>query len=429
MAQELRQSTIIEVKIGMAVNSTGVTPVTNLTIDGADEAEILKNGVTATVSIAGTLTAITGADGWYLLTLSASDTDTLGPLTVVINDDSAILPLWRDYEVVTPGYYDAKYASTGAIPVNVVQISGNSTAADNLQLAFDGTGYAGGTTLQKVNVDSLRGGTQSAEDLKDFADTGYNPATHMLALGVTLSGAVYTGINDFKADVSGTLKASLTSAVYTSINDFKATGFSTFDPAVTGVTLASAVYTGINDFKADVSITLKASLTSAIYTSINDFKATGFSTFDPSTQGVTLASAVYTSISDFKADVSGVLKATLSSATYTSVDDFKATGFSTFDPAVTGVTLASAVYTSIADFKADLTSLNDISVADIIAGIADGTYDFQEMMRLIFAASCCKVSGGSTTTITFRDSADSKNRIVATVDENGNRTAVTLDGA
>jgi len=75
-----------------------------------------------------------------------------------------------------------------------------------------------------------------------------------------------------------------------------------------------------------------------------------------------------------------------------------------------------------------LSALNDITVAEIIAGIADGTYDLQEMMRLIFAASCAKVSGGGTTTIVFRDGADSKNRITATVDANGNRTTTILDG-
>ncbi len=74
------------------------------------------------------------------------------------------------------------------------------------------------------------------------------------------------------------------------------------------------------------------------------------------------------------------------------------------------------------------TNLNDITVADIIAGIADGSNDLQEMMRIIFAALSGKTTGGGTVTLNFRDSADSKNRITATVDANGNRTAVTLDG-
>jgi hypothetical protein len=77
--------------------------------------------------------------------------------------------------------------------------------------------------------------------------------------------------------------------------------------------------------------------------------------------------------------------------------------------------------------QAAITALNDITVADIIAGVADGSYDLQEMLRVIFAACSGKSTGGGTSTIAFRDPADVKNRISATVDTNGNRTAVTLD--
>ena len=49
-------------------------------------------------------------------------------------------------------------------------------------------------------------------------------------------------------------------------------------------------------------------------------------------------------------------------------------------------------------------------------------------MRLITAATAGEVSGGGTTTITIRNAvADTKNRIIATVDEDGNRTAITYD--
>ena len=68
-------------------------------------------------------------------------------------------------------------------------------------------------------------------------------------------------------------------------------------------------------------------------------------------------------------------------------------------------------------------------VAGIIAGIADGSYDLQEMMRVIFAACACKSTGGGTSNLKFRDGADSKDRIAATVDANGNRIAITLDGS
>ena len=89
----------------------------------------------------------------------------------------------------------------------------------------------------------------------------------------------------------------------------------------------------------------------------------------------------------------------------------------------------NAIIAEIDANEIKIDALNDITVADIIAGIADGTYDFQEMMRLIFAESCGKASGGGTSTVTFRNPADTKDRIVATVDEDGNRDPTTRDGS
>lgn len=52
----------------------------------------------------------------------------------------------------------------------------------------------------------------------------------------------------------------------------------------------------------------------------------------------------------------------------------------------------------------------------------------REALRLILAATAGKVSGAAGTSITIRNAvADSKDRIVATVDASGNRTAITYD--
>ena len=396
--QELRQSTIVEIKVGGCYDSTGMVPVTNLTIDGADEAEILKHGVTATAGIAGTLTAITGCDGWYILTLSASDTDTLGEMTLVIQDDSLCLPIWRDYEVVSQNYYDSKYGSD-SFKVTL------SSAEYTTVTSFHATGFS---TFDPA-TDGVTLASAEYNTVTSFHATGFStfdPATQ----GVTLSSAVYSSIADFKATGFSTFNpatqgVTLSSALYSSIADFKATGFSTFDPATDGVSLSSAEYTTITSFHATGFSTFNpatqgVTLSSAIYSSIADFKATGFSTFDPATDGVTLSSALYTGINDFKADVSGL---------------------STFDPSADGVSLSSAIYTSIGAFK--------LTTSAIIASVSDGAYDLLAMMRIMFAALCGKVSGGSTTTITFRNSGDTINRIVATVDANGNRSAVTLNGS
>ncbi len=65
-----------------------------------------------------------------------------------------------------------------------------------------------------------------------------------------------------------------------------------------------------------------------------------------------------------------------------------------------------------------------------VFGITDGSYDLPKMLKIMFAVLAGKSTGGGTTTIAFRDSGDTKNRVSVTVDSNGNRTTVgTLDGS
>lgn len=70
------------------------------------------------------------------------------------------------------------------------------------------------------------------------------------------------------------------------------------------------------------------------------------------------------------------------------------------------------------------------SIADAwIARVIEGAHTLGDFMRLFASVLTGKSSGGGTATIVFRDVGDTKNRISATVDANGNRTAVgTRDG-
>ena len=70
------------------------------------------------------------------------------------------------------------------------------------------------------------------------------------------------------------------------------------------------------------------------------------------------------------------------------------------------------------------TQLNNINTQ--LATI-EGSYSHQEAMRIILAALAGKLSGASSTTISIRDTGDTKDRITATVDEFGNRTSVTIN--
>ena len=67
------------------------------------------------------------------------------------------------------------------------------------------------------------------------------------------------------------------------------------------------------------------------------------------------------------------------------------------------------------------------SAATIVATAVDGTVTLAESLRLSNAVLGGKVSGANTTTETFRDLADTKDRAVFTVDSSGNRTNVTRD--
>lgn len=175
----LKADTNVEVLIGPAVAvGDGFTPVTTLSLSTADEAEIIKYGgataLTVTSISANTMSAITGADGYYTLDLTTGNVDTEGFLVVVINDDSLILPLRHEFMVVNANVYDSLFAAA---------------ATDYLQ----------------VDTFQLAGTTQDATDLADFAAAGYDPATNKV------QGVVLVDTTTANTDMRGTDSAALAS--------------------------------------------------------------------------------------------------------------------------------------------------------------------------------------------------------------------------
>jgi hypothetical protein len=77
-----------------------------------------------------------------------------------------------------------------------------------------------------------------------------------------------------------------------------------------------------------------------------------------------------------------------------------------------------------------LTSIDTTAIAtgilDAVNGIETGI-TLREAMRLMTAVLVGRVSGAETATITFRDINNTKNRVVATGDNSGNRTSITID--
>jgi len=154
--QYLKADTVTEVLIGPVVAvGDGFTPVTSLTIAGADEAEIIKHGATTVTAITGTLAAITSADGYYALDLVTGDVDTEGRLTILINDDSLCLPVRHDFMVVNANVFDSLFAAatTDYLQTDAVQWIGTACATPTVNGVpeVDLTHVAGATT----NVSAL----------------------------------------------------------------------------------------------------------------------------------------------------------------------------------------------------------------------------------------------------------------------------------
>lgn len=90
------------------------------------------------------------------------------------------------------------------------------------------------------------------------------------------------------------------------------------------------------------------------------------------------------------------------------------------------------IATEIAAIPTDKTgyALSAAGIDSIHNEVMEGTTTLRQAIRLILSVLTGKSSGGGTATLVFRDIGDTKNRISATVDANGNRSAVgTRDGS
>jgi hypothetical protein len=124
MTRILRQGTSATVRIGSFVDSVdGVTPEVGVTLGAADQAEALRAG-TATLDISGaTWAAVTGADGWYTLTLDTTATNTIGELVVVVQDASVCLPVFATFMVLPANVYDSLVAGSDFLQVDIQEVN------------------------------------------------------------------------------------------------------------------------------------------------------------------------------------------------------------------------------------------------------------------------------------------------------------------
>lgn len=208
--------------------------------------------------------------------------------------------------------------TTAQLGVNVVQISTDATAADNAELFFDGTGYAGGTTKLGVDVVAISGDSTAADNAEAMFDgAGYAGGTIKLGVDAVAISGDTTAANNAESFFDGTGYAGTNNVI----------------PTVTAVTTVNGLAAGV--------ITAAAIATGAI----------------------------------------------------------------------------------------DADALAADAVDEILDEVVEGALTVREILRIILAVTAGQSTGGGTSTITFRDVADAKARVSATIDGSRNRTAVTLDGS
>jgi hypothetical protein len=115
------------------------------------------------------------------------------------------------------------------------------------------------------------------------------------------------------------------------------------------------------------------------------------------------------------------------------VTDADLEGFGAMLAALAGDgTLDASVLTGVGELNADLvvtgTGLSTANVGQAVwSALLEAGFTAEDLLRLAAAGAAAKLSGAAGTEIVIRDVSDQHDLITATVDADGNRSAITLD--
>lgn len=127
----LKQSTSAVVLVGPVLDASGVAVTTAVIGDFT----LSKNGTSATMS---GNTISHSHNGHYAITLTAANTDTIGRLTISVNNTAQAMPVFR-WDICQPSVYDALFTNatntTGGLPAATGAISALAGAVSTLTAA------------------------------------------------------------------------------------------------------------------------------------------------------------------------------------------------------------------------------------------------------------------------------------------------------
>jgi len=449
MAMMLKQSTAVDVLIGPFVDLTNGASAEN---SESPAVKLSKNGQALAAKNDAT-TPTHDADGYYNCELDATDTNTVGTLTLTVAASATALPVRHEFQVVAANVYDSLYAASGT---DILQVE-TTTNSDKTGYTISGTK----TTLDALNdiaaTDIVSGGaiTTSSGAVSnvttvanmrgtDGAYTGTPPTAAAISdavwdealSGHTVSGSTGKTLNQLKEGII---------SIDGSVNDTSAT-------ATTFVTNLTASTSGFYHDKIIVfvsgtlngqarhietyngttkSITVSQAFTSApgngdefliLATHEHSLGEIADAVLDEVLSGHTTAGTLGKAVSDIEADTNE-LQSDDVPGLIAALNDISAAQVN----AEVDTALADYDAPTKAELDAGLAALNDLSTTDILGMAYESTEDFQDFLRLTRAVLLGKTTGAGTGTENFRDRADGKNRVVSTIDSNGDRTAITTD--
>jgi hypothetical protein len=456
--------------VGLFKQSTAVN-VTVLMIDSADHVTGktgLSAGLTIYATKAGgtpglitpTVTELdsTNVKGLYKLALTTGHTDTLGELQIHVTATGAD-PTDITHQVIAADLGDSVRLGLTALPNAAAGASGG------LPLAADASG--------RVDVLKINGTSQTARDIGASVLVGDKTGFSLSAGGVqaiwdALSAALTTA-NSIGKRIVDNLDAAITSRLssggYTAPPAAATISAAVVDQALSGHTTAGTVGKALSDAGAAAD---PAAIAAAVWDepiadhldagstgeSLNAAGSAGdpWTTALPGAYGSGSAGKIVgdnlnAKVGDVKTKTDNLPsdpadESLIISATDAIMSRLGApAGASVSADVAAAKSDTAAIKTKTDNLPADPADASDIATAfaavptanenaDALLNRVDGIetdYTVREAMRLMLASLAGKLSGAATLSVTIRDVNDTKNRISATVDTNGNRTAVTLD--
>lgn len=349
----------------------------------------------------------------------------------------------HEIAIDTTGYAAGEYAVFCTLTISTVNPAG---FCGSFKLRTAGTAALGVNVVAQANIDfgALQKTSLNAATPASVQNINAQTGDSFARLGAPIAASISADIAVVDANVD-TLLTRITAAVYTAWTKLA-------DVAMAGTEVAGSLIKRVYD-NLDAAISSRstyaggavASVTGAVgsvtgavgsvtagvtVTTNNDKAGYGLSAaavqaiWDALTSALTTVGSIGKKLADW---VVGTID-TYTGNTKQTADHTANIAAILADTGTDGVVLPQAQADKVWGSAArTLTSFGTL-IADIFGYVVENGKTFLQYVRIKKSGLAGKSAGGGTNTITFRDDADIKPRITATVDANGNRTAVTVDG-